>query len=87
MGRMPTSEPPTDLILVCPSMLVPLAVLWKDGDVFAGEDDPPAIVHWPWPHDSAFTTDAFGEIQSADVDAGHVRLDVSVTPIFLSPRA
>jgi len=38
-------------------------VLWKDGDVFSGEDEPATLVDWPWPFAAAFAVDAFGDPQ------------------------
>ncbi|MFG3059679.1 hypothetical protein ACGFYM_13910 [Streptomyces sp. NPDC048231] len=62
----------------------PLHILWADGDVFSGEDRPPAPVDWPWPHPTAQAVDAFGEQQSVQHGAGTVHLDLTVTPVFLS---
>ncbi|MBW8706169.1 hypothetical protein MBT84_41790 [Streptomyces sp. MBT84] len=62
----------------------PLHVLWADGDVFSGEDQPPAPVDWPWPHPTAQAVDVFGEQRSVQHGAGTVHLDLTVTPVFLS---
>ena len=40
----------------------PLHVLWADGDVFSGEDQPPAPVDWPWPHPTAQAVDVFKKL-------------------------
>ena len=40
-----------------------LIVLWCDGDVFSGEEEPPTLVDWPWSFEAAFAVDAFGEPQ------------------------
>jgi hypothetical protein len=62
----------------------PLHVLWAGGDAFSGEDEPPVIVDWPWPHPSARVVDAFGAEERLAVSGDMVRLRVSVTPFFLS---
>jgi hypothetical protein len=61
-----------------------LAVLWRDGDLFSGEDEPAAVVHWPWPHDQAHATDALGAEHPVELDDEHVIVHVSVTPVFLT---
>jgi hypothetical protein len=63
-----------------------LIVLWKDGDVFSGEEEPPALVDWPWPFEAAFAVDAFGAPQPVAIDAGRLQLAVSVTPLFVAPE-
>ncbi|MDQ6805981.1 MAG: hypothetical protein M3065_13680 [Actinomycetota bacterium] len=62
----------------------PLVVLWKDGDAFYGEDQPPTLIDWPWPHDIAVAVDAFEAAQRVEAQAGQLELAVSVTPTFLS---
>ncbi|MYV47973.1 hypothetical protein [Streptomyces sp. SID2888] len=62
----------------------PLHVLWADGDVFTGEEQPPTPVDWPWPHATAQVVDAFGTHQPTEHDGVTVHLTLSVTPLFLS---
>jgi hypothetical protein len=61
-------------------------VLWKDGDVFSGEEEPATLVDWPWPFEAAFAVDAFGDPQPVAPHAGRLELAVSVTPIFVAPE-
>ena len=58
----------------------PLVVLWRDGDLFSGEDEPETIVEWPWPHDDAAAIDVLGVGQTVQHHDGHIRVPVSVTP-------
>jgi hypothetical protein len=62
-------------------------VLCKDGDVFAGEDEPPTPIRWPWEHDAALVVDTFGVARQIDVRDGQVQVPVSITPVFISPLA
>jgi hypothetical protein len=61
-----------------------LVVLWQDGDLFSGEDEPPTRVEWPWPHDHAVAFDAPGGDHAFELDAGRLAVDVSVTPVFVT---
>ncbi|HKR69134.1 MAG TPA: hypothetical protein VJT16_09875 [Streptosporangiaceae bacterium] len=61
----------------------PLTVLWDQRDAFAGEDEPPVLVLLPWREDKASVTDAFGVASVAANQDGAVRLQVSVTPLFV----
>jgi hypothetical protein len=63
-----------------------LIVLWKDGDVFSGEVQPPALVDRPRPFEAAFAVDACGDPQPVALHAGRLQLAVSVTPIFVAPE-
>ncbi|MGW5057658.1 hypothetical protein ACWEQ2_10225 [Streptomyces sp. NPDC004096] len=67
----------------------PLHILWADGDVFTGEDQPPVPVARSWPHPTVRAVDAFGEQRSVRHQAGTVHVDLTVTPVFLSsgPRS
>jgi hypothetical protein len=62
----------------------PLHVIWTEGDAFAGEDEAPRVVRWPWPHTTAKIVDAFGAEQQAEVREGRFALKVGVTPLLLS---
>lgn len=62
----------------------PLVVLWRDGDLFSGEDEPDTIVEWPWPHDHAAAINVLGVGQTVQHHDGHIRVPVSVTPLFLA---
>lgn len=42
----------------------PLLVLWDHRDTFAGEDEPPVTITWPWPAATVTITDAFGQTQT-----------------------
>ena len=63
-----------------------LPILWKDGDLFSGEDEPATVVQWPWPHDRADALDALGAHHALDRhDDGHLAVPVSITPLILIP--
>jgi hypothetical protein len=61
-----------------------LLVLWRHGDSFAGEDEPPIALGWPWSASHAEVIDAFGGKQPVEVRDGRVRLEVSITPLFVT---
>jgi hypothetical protein len=61
-----------------------LFVVWERRDVFSGEDQPPVSFEWPWSSSKASAVDVLGEAIPATVQDGHVRLPVSVTPVFLT---
>jgi hypothetical protein len=63
----------------------PLNVLWERRDLFSGEEQPAVAFAWPWPVPRAEAVDALGQMVPAQVEGGRVRLDVSVTPIFVEP--
>ena len=60
-----------------------VVVLWKDGDVFSGEDEAPTLVEWPWPDEDAFAIDALGEEHVLGRRNGCLIVSVSVTPLFI----
>jgi hypothetical protein len=60
-------------------------VFWAEADAFTGEDEPPRLVHWPWPHDTARATDAFGVEHPLTPGAGSLSLALSVTPLLVEP--
>jgi hypothetical protein len=62
----------------------PLHVLWKDGDVFTGEDEPPEPITWEWPSTAARVVDVFGIVQPVEHEPNALRLSVSVTPILVA---
>jgi hypothetical protein len=62
----------------------PLLVVWRRGDSFAGEDDPPVAFDWPFPAARATAVDALGQARPAPVRDRRVQLDVSVTPLFVT---
>jgi hypothetical protein len=62
----------------------PLLVVWERRDSFAGEDDPPVAFDWPWPTARATAVDAFGQAQPVEVLDGRARLQVSLTPLFIT---
>lgn len=62
----------------------PLHVLWRDGDVFTGEDEPPETITWEWTAATAHAVDAFGAAQPVERETGAVRLSVSITPILIA---
>jgi hypothetical protein len=64
----------------------PALVVWKDGDLISGEQEPPTMLEWDWPHDTLVATDAFGAAKTAELAGGRARLAVSVTPTFLTSQ-
>ena len=62
----------------------PLLVAWDRRDSFSGEDEPPVLLHRPWPSYRAHVVDALGRVGLAEAVDGLVTLPVSVTPIFAS---
>jgi hypothetical protein len=62
----------------------PLLVVWDQRDPFAGEDEPPVAFDWPWPAARAIAVDALGQAQPAQVLDGRVKLQVSLTPVFIT---
>ncbi len=63
----------------------PLLVVWEKRDVFSGEDQPAIAFEWPWIFADASDTDALGQPVAVTVQGGHVHLDISVTPVFITP--
>jgi hypothetical protein len=62
----------------------PLLVVWEQRDSFGGEDEPPVPFDWPWPAQRVAVVDALGQAQPAEVVDGRVRLQVSLTPLFVT---
>ncbi|MBO0686332.1 MAG: hypothetical protein J2P45_24560, partial [Candidatus Dormibacteraeota bacterium] len=62
----------------------PMLVAWDQRDAFHGEDEPPIAVDWPWPAERASAVDALGDVQLVEVGEGRVRLQVSLTPVFVA---
>ncbi|HWA17416.1 MAG TPA: hypothetical protein VG757_00325 [Devosia sp.] len=60
-----------------------LDVFWAAGDPFAGEDEPPQLLDWPWPHETVNATDAFGAARPLFIKNGRLSLGLSVTPLFI----
>jgi hypothetical protein len=57
-------------------------VAWQRGDLL--RDDIAAVpLELPWPHATAVAIAALGQVVRTDVRAGHVRLAVSNTPIYV----
>jgi hypothetical protein len=61
----------------------PLYVVWEQRDPFTGEDAPPVPFAWPWSAKHAHAVDALGTKVPVTVEAGRLRLSVSLTPIYL----
>ena len=62
----------------------PVLVFWDHRDAFAGEDEPPVAVTWPWPAATASVTDVFGQTETVQARDGQVELKVGVTPVFIT---
>jgi len=65
----------------------PRLVLWDHRDTFAGEDEPPVTVSWPWPAATATVTDALGQRQTLRSTGGRIELPVSVTPLLVAEQS
>ncbi len=67
----------------------PLTVLWDHRDPFDGEDQPPTPIAWPWPGSAAGdgidAVDAFGKTHHIPVRDGCTHLELTPTPLFLTP--
>jgi hypothetical protein len=61
----------------------PVYVVWERRDAFQGEDAPAVPVAWPWQAGAARAVDALGAVVPAAIAEGDVRLDVSLTPIYV----
>jgi hypothetical protein len=61
----------------------PLLILWDHRDTFAGEDEPPVTITWPWAAATATITDVFGQARTVQGRDGQIELPVSVTPVFV----
>ncbi|MET7997335.1 hypothetical protein ABZU76_41305 [Amycolatopsis sp. NPDC005232] len=64
----------------------PLVVVWDQRDPVDGEQEPPVPVTLPWTAPEVVAVDAFGAPVSVRLESGSVRLDVSLTPAFVSGR-
>jgi hypothetical protein len=62
----------------------PVLVFWDHRDAFAGEDEPPVTITWPWPAATASVTDVFGQTRTIQGREGQLRLAVSGTPLFVT---
>jgi hypothetical protein len=63
----------------------PIYVIWDRREAFGGEDQPPVAFDLEWRAPGAKAADALGEAQPVTVTGGRIRLQVSVTPIFIEP--
>jgi hypothetical protein len=64
----------------------PALVVWQNGDLIFGEQEPPTMLEWDWPHDTLVATDAFGAATTLQPTGGRARLAVSITPTFLTSQ-
>ena len=64
----------------------PLTVFWRNGDVFAGDDEPGIAVEWRWRKGTPTAIDAFGASLPCECEHDALRLTVSVTPVFVTPK-
>jgi hypothetical protein len=62
----------------------PMLVVWVQRDSFHGEDEPPLEFDWPWPAARATAVDALGQARPAEVVDGRLKLQVSLTPVFIA---
>lgn len=61
----------------------PLDIVWEKRDVFSGEDAPATAVDFEWNSQSAVATDTTGQRTPVKIADGRIRLNVSVTPVFI----
>ena len=62
----------------------PLLVAWAERDPFDGENAPPLPARLPWRAATARAIDVFGTPLTVTPGGGEIRLDVSVTPVFVT---
>ena len=62
----------------------PLTVFWRNGDAFAGEDEPDIAITWPWREATPTVIDVFGDTRACECRSDKLRLGVSVTPLFVT---
>ena len=77
----------TDLGIVAMQIERPggsLHAFWAEADPFTGEDEPPKLIEWPWPAETAHIVDVFGIAREATPSSGLLSIGVSVTPLFVS---
>lgn len=60
-------------------------VVWERRDEFNGEDLPPVPFDCSWKSDKVSAVDALGQTLPTHVEGGRLRLEVSLTPVFLEP--
>jgi hypothetical protein len=61
-------------------------VAWERRDTFTGEDAPATALQLPWEGVSVRATDVFGSSVAARVEEGTLRLQLSITPVYLEAR-
>lgn len=61
-------------------------VLWRDADIFSGEDMQAKLVDWPKGASAVDIVDALGQAEPVEERNGALRLRLSVTPLFLLPE-
>lgn len=61
----------------------PLFVVWERRDAFSSEDAPSTPVMWEWSAAQARAVDVFGEAVPTQAHDKHLRLEVSLTPVFV----
>jgi len=61
-------------------------VVWDRRDAFSGEDAPPALFSFEPGFESANAVDALGNPVELQWDGPVVRLPVSITPIYITPK-
>jgi hypothetical protein len=64
----------------------PMHVAWERRDTFTGEDAPATALQLPWEGVSVRATDVFGSSVAARVEEGTLRLQLSITPVYLEAR-
>lgn len=59
--------------------------IWRRGDRFTGESEPPIAISLHWPYGRVTATDVLGATVAVELAQENLRLKVGVTPIFLEP--
>ena len=61
--------------------------IWERRDTFSGEDQPATQIAIAWTDGPVTANDVLGNAVTTEVTDNHLKLPVSVTPIFLEPQA
>jgi hypothetical protein len=65
----------------------PLLVVWQERHSFYGEDEPAVPFDWPWSAAHATAVDDLGRTQPVELENSRLRLQVSLTPVFVTAGA
>ena len=86
VDRLPTDDPDLRAFEIGRRGRPGLCVFWYRRDGFDAEDAPGVPVVWPWGTPSARAVDVFGNAAPTRVADGRLEIEVSATPLFVSPH-